>query len=323
MKLVDFANFKTWKVTDETLKNELLSKIKQCTSTTNASIFPGAHPVSIERVHLEALRKEPYWVCAKSDGIRYLFVCLTHENKSYSFFLNRRNDIFLINCNNEASVFKSTILDGEIIFNTRHTRFDFVIYDAVVVKGESVSQLHHSERLKKAFDAIKYITNKNGIVFDIKVFYPMKNIKHYVDNILPNIEHKTDGLIFTPECLPVTNGTHFKLFKWKSGKDNTVDFSIHRNIKSHTPKYILKILKGRYLNTIFDNLLHVDDALVEELDSYVMQDLNCIVECKYISDKNWKAVKIRKDKSYPNNFLTYTKTLLNIQEDIHVEEFFK
>ena len=41
MKLVDFANFKTWKVTDETLKNELLSKIKQCTSTTNTSIFPG------------------------------------------------------------------------------------------------------------------------------------------------------------------------------------------------------------------------------------------------------------------------------------------
>ena len=94
MKLVDFANFKTWKVTDETLKNELLSKIKQCTSTTNTIFFPGAHPVSIERVHLEALWREPYWVCAKSDGIRYLFVCLTHENKSYSFFLNRKNDIF-------------------------------------------------------------------------------------------------------------------------------------------------------------------------------------------------------------------------------------
>ena len=322
MELVEFGNFKTWKVTNETTKQNLFSKIAPHVKSEKSNMFPGAHPVSIERKHFEQLGKEPYWVCAKSDGIRFLFVCVTHENKPYSFFLNRRNDIFLLNCNNENNVYNSTILDGEMIYNWKYSRFDYVTYDAVIVNGVQVSELYHSERLKHAYLAIQNITNAHDIHFDIKQFYPLKDIKHYYDNVVPNLFHKTDGLIFTPEELPVTNGTHFKLFKWKECYDNTVDFSIHRNIKCKNPKYILKITKGKYLNSLFENTLHLDMDMEKQVDDHIKQHDACILECKYLYPNNWKGVLIRKDKTYPNNALTYTKTLLNIKENIQLDEFF-
>lgn len=323
MEWVDFAKSKTWKITDNKVKEDLFHKIGIYTKTKNVNMFPGAHPVSIERKHFPELREDTYWVCAKSDGIRYLFVCVMYNEQPYSFFINRNNDIFLLNCKNEEAVFNTTILDGEMIFNTKHECYEFIVYDCIAINGNDVSSLHHSERLKQSHNAIQYMTNRNKIHFDVKMFYPLKDIKHYVQTILPTLNHNTDGLIFTPECIPVTNGTHFKLFKWKAGHENTVDFSVHRNIKGNDPKYILKVLKGKYLNTLFDNHLHVDANLQEELNAYIENDVNCIMECKFIKDNNWKAIKIRKDKSYPNNWVTYTKTLLNIQENIQLHEFFE
>ena len=131
-----------------------------------------------------------------------------------------------------------------MIYNWKYSRFDYVTYDAVVVNGIHVADLPRQLKPANACSGIQNITNAHNIFFDIKQFYPLKDIKHYYDNVVPNLFHKTDGLIFTPEELPVTNGTHFKLFNAEC-YDNTADFSVHRNIKGNNPKYILKIIKGK------------------------------------------------------------------------------
>jgi hypothetical protein len=44
------------------------------------------------------------------------------------------------------------------------------------------------------------------------------------------------------------------------------------------------------------------------------------VECSY-GEVGWNLVKVRADKTYPNNMRTYERTLVNIKEDIQGHEF--
>ena len=44
------------------------------------------------------------------------------------------------------------------------------------------------------------------------------------------------------------------------------------------------------------------------------------VECAY-GESGWYFVKLRPDKTYPNNLRTFDRTLVNIKEDIQTNEF--
>lgn len=323
MERVQFATGHTWSLTKGTKYDLMIAKLFELIGCGVSNMFPGAHPVSIERKHFADLKERPYWVCAKSDGLRFIFACITVDDVNYSFFINRKNNIFLIDCLNVESVYKGTILDGEMIFNFNTESFEFAVYDCIMACGEMTTEYPHSERMSRASHVLEGIRNNNDIKFFCKRFYPLSEIEYYTRHVMKYLEHRTDGLIFTPEFCPIKNGTNYKMFKWKECLDNTVDFAVSLNTKSSNPKYTLKILKGKYLSALFDQLLHVN----EDLDGQIMRSLNsgqpCIIECKYVTDGNWKGEKIRHDKTYPNNVVTFGKTLVNIKENIGVSEFYK
>ena len=45
-------------------------------------IFPGPQPVSIERVHFDKLKNNPYVVCEKTDGLRVAILAFTFNSKT-------------------------------------------------------------------------------------------------------------------------------------------------------------------------------------------------------------------------------------------------
>lgn len=54
--------------------------------------FPGSQPVSFEKRHLEALEREDYYVCEKSDGVRYLLYFAIPPSGPVAFLVQNTYD---------------------------------------------------------------------------------------------------------------------------------------------------------------------------------------------------------------------------------------
>jgi hypothetical protein len=257
---------------------------------TNSNRFPGPQPVSIERVHMKQLRTVPYLVCEKNDGVRNMLVCFEFESKKICAFVNRAFEARITT----LAVPRGTILDGEMMSDV------FLVYDAVLIKGENVSQQPLTERLHKANQMCKTIVGP--IRVRVKPMFPMSEVQKVIDRL----DDKTDGMIFTPVNEPVRMGTHETLFKWKPRSHITIDFlcDVDGTVDGK-PVLGLFIQPHHYITT--------PAGFSHDL-------IGKIVECGY-GDSGWYLVKERPDKTYPNNKRTYERTIVNIREDIQANEF--
>ena len=250
--------------------------------------FPGPQPISIERKHFPILKSQPYVVCEKSDGVRNMLVCFEFEMRKYCLLVNRAFEFQYTT----LPVPRGTILDGELLDG------EFIVYDAIVVRGVDVKNLNLSERLKSAKSLLIPKTPGNVRV-RIKQMLPLNQVSQI------QLGPKTDGLIFTPVNEPVRMGTHETLFKWKP--NNTIDF-----------------LVSEYAAGVY--ALYIQREMIKPLTIECSMGLDPkeykgkIVECEY-GKNGWSIIKIRADKTYPNNKRTYERTLVNIRECIKISEF--
>jgi hypothetical protein len=133
------------------------------------------------------------------------------------------------------------------------------------------------------------------------------------------MNYKTDGFIFTPNDENIKTGTHNTMFKFKKQYDNSVDFIV---IYEEDRKFVLYIQN----RVLYNNYLYTDNV-DSELLSHIIHTHQCVVECKlhHRLGKNyfWIPILIRHDKTYSNSFFCYKKTLLNIEENITIDEFYK
>ena len=258
-----------------------------------ADRFPGPQPVSIERRHFPLLKKQPYVVCEKTDGVRYLMV----SNDEGVFLVNRAFKIDPV----KVRIPKGTILDGELV-PSKSGKMLFMVYDTVIAKGENVSNLDLKLRLEKARSIIKGIIKTAQAPFEIR----LKTMWALGDPIpdLNSFEYETDGLVFTPVNDPIRSGTHETMFKWKPRDRITIDFE-------------LKLGKDLFVQdrgTPYKEAeLHLQNRRGDLPDG-------TIVECGY-GELGFFVEKIRTDKTYANNRRTYFRTLINLRENIQLSEF--
>lgn len=281
---VDWEGLSAFKVNEgSALETHVKKFIHSVWGSENENVFPGPHPVSIERVHLPLLRKQPYVVCEKTDGTRYFLACVTFEEKKFTIFVNRAFDMFIVS----LPVPRNTLIDGEMVNGK------FMIFDAVIVNGTDLRALDYISRLKAAEAVTRGPPTKLRLV--MKKMWPLSGFKQLTDQ---KFEYDTDGYIFTPVNEPIRMETHETMFKWKPLDRITVDFMVISNTlcvwdRKHGMVRIQPIAPG-----------------------YETE----IVECAF-KNKQWVPVKVRKDKSHPNNRRTYLRTIVNINEDIKPEEF--
>jgi hypothetical protein len=282
--------------------------------------FPGPQPISIERKHFPVLRSAEYVVCEKTDGERHMMVALMYEGKPKCFFVNRAFDMIEVKINLNKKAYEGTILDGELYDNT------LMVYDSVLVNGVLVAHQNLDERLAAAEEMMKFIIYMKSDKYRLKMktFHMMKDFGVFMDEYLPTVQQKIDGLVFTPVYEPIRLGTHETMFKWKPLEKNTVDFLMKKEPTRETPGCKPGPLAWRLYVQEKGKLYFESEIPQNRISDEPWFEDGAIVECRYVTWESpmwWKPLKRRRDKTHPNNRRTFYRTIVNIKEDIQMKEF--
>ncbi|EQK99424.1 hypothetical protein G6O67_007339 [Ophiocordyceps sinensis] len=234
---------------EESLLYSLREEVAMLLGWKDPDRFPGAQPVSFARKHLDAMTQEDYYVCEKSDGIRYLLY-LTNDRArgEVHYLIDRKNDYwFITNRNlhfplvNDLNAFHTaTLVDGELVWDTlangtKQPRF--LVFDCLVMDGNKLTDrtldkrlAYFKERLFTPYEKL-WTQFPNELQFqpffvEMKTFQLGYGIDMMFKQVLPSLKHGNDGLIFTCRNTPYTHGTDQNILKWKPARENTIDFRL-------------------------------------------------------------------------------------------------
>ncbi|EFX00610.1 mRNA capping enzyme alpha [Grosmannia clavigera kw1407] len=211
--------------------------------------FPGAQPVSFSRRHMDELRKQDYYVCEKTDGIRYLLYLTEDEGANeVQYLIDRKNDYWFLppgslhlpRPDDAAGFHVKTLVDGELVVDDLghgNTQPNFLVFDCLILDNKDLTERTLDKRLGyfkeavfKPYQALfrKYPEERQFQAFGIE----MKNMQYSYGiemmfrTVLPNLKHSNDGLIFTRCNTAYHSGTDPHILKWKPVAENTIDFRI-------------------------------------------------------------------------------------------------
>lgn len=279
--------------------------------------FPGPNPVSLDTSHFPKLAGEPYYVCEKTDGVRYLMLCCTLEapealrgrraTVNVCALLDRALNAYLLPVGHlPRAAYQGSLLDGELAYNKRAGRWEYLVFDAVCVSGVPVL----NGTLKDRMDAVHAVlrvysareSNYDPVALRAKTFVSGSNIDEF-ERKLDELQetYDVDGIILTPALPPVTYGRHHGMFKLKFGSRHTVDFLVGQD--------------GRSIS-VFDAGTHVQVGSL-----LTPAPPGSIAECALASPDTtiWTVVTLRTDKATANDMYTYQKTMLNMRENLGLE----
>ncbi|KAH1257084.1 mRNA-capping enzyme [Glycine soja] len=258
--------------------------------------FPGSHPVSLNRDNLQLLRQRYYYATWKADGTRYMMLITMDGcyliDRSFNF--RRVQMRFPCRSTNDGLGEKThhfTLLDGEMVIDTlpdsQKQERRYLIYDMMAINQVSIIEVRRKD------------------------FWLLSTVTKLLKEFIKRLSHEADGLIFQGWDDPYIPRTHEGLLKWKYAYLNSVDFLFEvdgdRELLFLNERGKKKLLEG--------NRVEFTDGSDPSLYS------GKIIECSWDFDKlEWKYMRIRTDKSTPNEFNTYRKVLRSIRDNITEED---
>jgi mRNA guanylyltransferase len=211
--------------------------------------FPGAQPVSFSKAHLEELKRADYYVCEKTDGMRYLLWMTTDAGRPINYLIDRKNDYYFVDglffphqdSKDWTKAHEDTILDGELVedrFPDGTTQIKFYVFDCLVIDKSDLMGRPLDKRLAyfqmnvlKPYKACRRAHPEKDQPFQLadKSNEFSYGLEKMFKETIPKVKqlHGNDGLIFTCKDSPYCPGTDPHILKWKPPEENTVDFLLH------------------------------------------------------------------------------------------------
>ncbi|KAL8874638.1 MAG: hypothetical protein Q9174_000043 [Haloplaca sp. 1 TL-2023] len=326
----------------------------------NSLNFPGAQPVSFAARHKFELQKQDYYVCEKSDGIR----CLMYHTEDGQggeaiYLIDRKNDYYWVQNLHfplpgvEQQFHLNTLVDGELVNDRQPNgslQLKYLVFDCLYLDGNSLMHRTLDKRLAYFREGIfspyqklyaKYPEEIQHLPFIVE-FKRMElsyGIEMMFKDILPNLPHGNDGLIFTCRNTPYQFGTDQHILKWKPPEENTIDFSlqlifptiepdavdIREGVTSPFVDYSAKPLfrlwvnenSGKYLQWA---TMYVEDSEWEDLKSRAEPLNDRITECFQDKNGRWRFLRFRDDKTEANHITTVESVMESIQDRVTMED---
>ncbi|KAJ5039082.1 uncharacterized protein L3040_006752 [Drepanopeziza brunnea f. sp. 'multigermtubi'] len=211
--------------------------------------FPGAQPVSFARKHLVELTKQDYYVCEKSDGMRYLlYLTIDTLGEEIQYLIDRKNNFWWIPKGalhfpvpgDVTRFHKDTLIDGELVFDKvpgGGTEPKYLVFDCMVLDNNSLMNRTLDKRLAYFKERIftpytkmmrEYPDEKQyqHFIMELKTMEFAYAMEKMFQHTLPNLPHGNDGLIFTCRMTDYKHGTDQNILKWKPESENSIDFRL-------------------------------------------------------------------------------------------------
>jgi mRNA guanylyltransferase len=309
---------------------------------------------------------ESYYVCEKSDGIRYLLYLTTDEEGRESHYLiDRKNDYWWIQHrnlhfplkDNDEGFHTNALIDGELVMDDlgdgrKEPRF--LVFDCLVLDGRRDllsrpldKRLGYFRELimspyKDLFTRYPAESRYQAFKVEMKDMQVAYGIEMMFRQVLPNLKHGNDGLIFTCRNSEYRHGTDQNILKWKPVTENTIDFRLRLRFHTVEPDeydradgvnepYVdydgvpdaelwvyagdnraepYMLFKPLYLTEDeWDTLKTLGDPLNDR-----------IVECAMDEQGRWRLHRFRDDKAEANHTTTVNSVMQSIDDSVSEQE---
>lgn len=243
-------------------QHELQCEVAAGLQRRDARKFPGAQPVSFAGRHFEELKREDYYVCEKTDGLRVLMfmsyrripVPVPEPDQPpwrewpVCYLIDRRNDYYAVDGlkfphqddKTSQKFHKETILDGELVEDrlpNGKRLIKFLAFDLLIIDQKDLRERSLDKRLAYLKDFVlkpyqDWIASSSDIrdnqpfLFEGKQTEFSYALEKMFYDVIPKVKelHGNDGLIFTCRSTSYQSGTDQHILKWKPPNENTIDF---------------------------------------------------------------------------------------------------
>ncbi|KAK0607754.1 hypothetical protein LWI29_020055 [Acer saccharum] len=284
----------------QALRHFCYQMLKQNVGGRGHMQFPGSHPVSLDSENLQLVQMR--------------FPC-RHPNEG----LGEKTHHF-------------TLLDGEMIIDklpdSQKQERRYLIYDMIAINQVSIIERPFYERWKmlekeiiepRNYERHNIYQSRNPYYrYDLepfrvrrKDFWLLSTINKLLSEFIPRLSHDADGLIFQGWDDPYVPRTHEGLLKWKYASLNSVDFLFEGGADDRQLLFLFDRGKKKLME---------GNSVVFKDGSDPSSYFGKIIECTWKSEERvWECMRIRTDKSTPNDFNTYKKVMRSIRDNITEE----
>ncbi len=315
------------------------TKVCKLTGSRYSDAFPISQPESFRKNIIQTIMTGNFCAALKTDGVRSMLLMTMYENSPIAVLIDRKMDCREIEIWAPRGYFDDTLYDGEIVTEESETvdRIDvFLTFDMYVNQGTSMLLDDYTTRIDSMNKSILettsseniecsvaemnkvYIPSLTGMIIRPKCILPVSEVRSVWTRRL-NTPHLNDGIIFTPNTTVMATT---RVYKWKPL--HTIDVHIFRD---DTKPYINQSNQLVPQLTIHDRqkVYHLDEVRTNILvKSYFDKNIDkdfVIVECtcdisSHDNKVSFLPIRIRGDKTKPNNAYVTKETLINIKENL-------